>query len=135
MRRNKNPTVCSPLRISSKPRLSRFSCRHVWNFCLMITFQGQSYPCLAPDRCGAFVLMLTFKDLLKAEGVQIWLQTGVEEVLPELVFLLVHAAQVVLKRLTDLLLHFSCLPLLCKKYRLQPITVPLANMYNQSQTL
>ena len=79
--------------------------------------------------------MLTFKDLLRAECVEIWLQTGVEEVLPELVFLLVHAAQVVLKRLTDLLLHLGYLPLLCNKYRLQPITVPVANVYNQSQTL
>ena len=79
--------------------------------------------------------MLTFKDLLRAEGVQIWLETGVEEVLPELVFLLVHAAQVVLKRLTDLLLHLVYLPLLCNKYRLQPITVPVSNVYNQSQTL
>ena len=76
--------------------------------------------------------MLTFKDLLGAEGVQIWLQTGVEEVLPELVFFLGHAEQVVLKCLTDPLLHLGYLPLLCKKYRLQPITVPIANIYNQS---
>ena len=36
--------------------------------------QSQSYPGVAPERCGGFVLMLTFQDILKTKDTQVLAQ-------------------------------------------------------------